>query len=341
MAHPRSRGENARRVPSADYRTGLIPAHAGKTTGEPVAARHTGAHPRSRGENSPACGPRFRASGSSPLTRGKQSLSPESLRASGLIPAHAGKTHTPMHSGMHAWAHPRSRGENVDLSCGHWSWSGSSPLTRGKLHLRREAIPGHGLIPAHAGKTDSGKRSWIISRAHPRSRGENGWASRIGIRPAGSSPLTRGKPAAGPAFGRGPGLIPAHAGKTASRRQRSRSIGAHPRSRGENLLRDRVAAAGGGSSPLTRGKPHLETARRDRRGLIPAHAGKTRRRFRRSYVMGAHPRSRGENMTPESDARPNRGSSPLTRGKHLRHAVAGPPERLIPAHAGKTRSPHG
>ena len=307
-----------------------------------------------------------------------------------------------MHSGMHAWAHPRSRGENVDLSCGHWSWSGSSPLTRGKLHLRREAIPGHGLIPAHAGKTDSGKRSWIISRAHPRSRGENGWASRIGIRPAGSSPLTRGKPAAGPAFGRGPGLIPAHAGKTASRRQRSRSIGAHPRSRGENLLRDRVAAAGGGSSPLTRGKPHLETARRDRRGLIPAHAGKTRRRFRRSYVMGAHPRSRGENMTPESDARPNRGSSPLTRGKpgprrahtdheglipahagktgktdvaleelgahprsrgenisgtlwpglqngsspltrgkHLRHAVAGPPERLIPAHAGKTRSPHG
>ena len=35
---------------------------------------------------------------------------------------------------------------------------------------------------------------------------------------------------------------------------------------------------------------------------------------------------------------PRRGSSPRGRGKRQRHAVAGPPERLIPARAGKTRA---
>ena len=41
-------------------------------------------------------------------------------------------------------------------------------------------------------------------------------------------------------------------------------------------------------------------------------------------------------MTPESDARPNRGSSPLTRGKRFRVPGSGAAGGLIPAHAGKT-----
>ena len=53
-------------------RTGLIPAHAGKT-GEGVGT-HQGlwAHPRSRGENTAAGLPASGAGGSSPLTRGKR-----------------------------------------------------------------------------------------------------------------------------------------------------------------------------------------------------------------------------------------------------------------------------
>ena len=50
-----------------------------------------------------------------------------------------------------------------------------------------------GLIPAHAGKTHMLLAAVNGSRAHPRSRGENGRVV-MAYRPApGSSPLTRGK----------------------------------------------------------------------------------------------------------------------------------------------------
>ena len=111
-AHPRSRGENqngddttAPRKGSSPLtrgkrngrdggsrRTGLIPAHAGKTErARRWVAAHR-AHPRSRGENllMPAHMPSMK--GSSPLTRGKRQAS----------------TPKPLSSA----AHPRSRGEN-------------------------------------------------------------------------------------------------------------------------------------------------------------------------------------------------------------------------------------
>ena len=71
------------------------------------------------------------------------------------------------------------------------------------------------------------------------------------------------------------GLIPAHAGKTAAASSDDSPIEAHPRSRGENreLKQDDTGACG--SSPLTRGKPHLGHSSPAARRLIPAHAGKT------------------------------------------------------------------
>ena len=91
---------------------------------------------------------------------------------------------------------------------------------------------------------------------------------------------------------------------------------AHPRSRGENT--------------------HASWSPRDRRRLIPAHAGKTRWGRARRCWLGAHPRSRGENP-PYADNLPNdSGSSPLTRGKLDRDVCEGVGCGLIPAHAGKT-----
>ena len=50
---------------------------------------------------------------------------------------------------------------------------GSSPLTRGKLHVSIVSCPARGLIPAHAGKTPRVDRELPGEGAHPRSRGEN------------------------------------------------------------------------------------------------------------------------------------------------------------------------
>ena len=213
-----------------------------------------GAHPRSRGENVLSVDAEGPLAGSSPLTRGKRVDEQAANVRPGLIPAHAGKTSVMTMHGGASRAHPRSRGENWGGdACGVVA-AGSSPLTRGKQsHIKPEARP-VGLIPAHAGKTPSTGYPRRRTRAHPRSRGENGTAARPRYRARGSSPLTRGKQACGEARVRAGRLIPAHAGKTAIR-PRGRGMGrAHPRSRGENLGCHFHASLVAGSSPLTRGK---------------------------------------------------------------------------------------
>ena len=172
-AHPRSRGENNRAVGTArtssgsspltrgkPCRTGntrpclgLIPAHAGKTTGEALPTESRAAHPRSRGENGQRFVRAIIGSGSSPLTRGKLAVDCRYRHRGGLIPAHAGKTFSEPLRRSRAWAHPRSRVENWRVSACSSLRAGSSPLTRGKHDLDVGHARRWGLIPAHAGKT--------------------------------------------------------------------------------------------------------------------------------------------------------------------------------------------
>ena len=215
-AHPRSRGENIAQSRSYPGHCGsspltrgkrercqplettvrLIPAHAGKTVKVSVLAETKKAHPRSRGENATGL--------------------PEPGTGHRLIPAHAGKTTVGTQANRAPRAHPRSRGENACASAPMFDTPGSSPLTRGKPANTRDERDGTGLIPAHAGKTDATRMPGELSRAHPRSRGENSSASQSGGCEWGSSPLTRGKP---PIYQDTSGysrLIPAHAGKTST-----------------------------------------------------------------------------------------------------------------------------
>ena len=154
-----------------------------------------------------------------------------------------------------------------------------------------------------------------MERAHPRSRGENAIrAPKVGLA-GGSSPLTRGKRELGGVLSLDSGLIPAHAGKTYQPGPPRSLPRAHPRSRGENALRGVDEHVDWGSSPLTRGKHHGADRRRSRRGLIPAHAGKTSVAWLVPSSPWAHPRSRGENRPRFARLAARAGSSPLTRGK--------------------------
>ena len=152
-AHPRSRGENARRRPFRRYRRRLIPAHAGKTHIRPCVAFRSVAHPRSRGENVSVALRTGLRPGSSPLTRGKPGREHHQPEPTGLIPAHAGKTTGRNVGPCVRGAHPRSRGENGTHPYSMSSPQGSSPLTRGKRGVVAALAGGGGLIPAHAGKT--------------------------------------------------------------------------------------------------------------------------------------------------------------------------------------------
>ena len=297
QAHPRSRGENrdvgrVRRTgqgsspltrgkrPASVYLVvfiGLIPAHAGKTVRESTTQNVPWAHPRSRGENLLRWLRVRVARGSSPLTRGKLVTCRAARRCRGLIPAHAGKTWRRGAGRPTRRAHPRSRGENRSTSSFSAGAAGSSPLTRGKLHLRAQQSRRDRLIPAHAGKTTGRQVSRSAPWAHPRSRGENHCILIVGLCIAGSSPLTRGKLQHRRVGHNGGGLIPAHAGKTRFLPGCHGRGRAHPRSRGENHLMPQPMVPFEGSSPLTRGKRAWALAGVSLPRLIPAHAGKTRR----------------------------------------------------------------
>ena len=153
---------------------------------------------------------------------------------------------------------------------------------------------------------------------------------------SGSSPLTRGKPRTRSRMGLMIGLIPAHAGKTRRRRPTRPLTRAHPRSRGENGFSPSGFPSVKGSSPLTRGKHVLAGTLGNVAGLIPAHAGKTAAHSIPTLSRTAHPRSRGENLSPMVGVKDGPGSSPLTRGKRLDARPHGLNTGLIPAHAGKT-----
>ena len=172
------------------------------------------AHPRSRGENEALAASDATDKGSSPLTRGKRRGTNRVLPEHRLIPAHAGKTTDSRSTAAVASAHPRSRGENWRLAVEFVDKNGSSPLTRGKRALGEGRPQCAGLIPAHAGKTSRTIAEQSVSKAHPRSRGENRMPRRPGPLPEGSSPLTRGKHDRRVPYRGRERLIPAHAGKT-------------------------------------------------------------------------------------------------------------------------------
>ena len=157
-----------------------------------------------------------------------------------------------------------------------------------------------------------------------------------GVDVVGLTPAHTGKTRSTPRPKSCPEAHPRSRGETSTSGRRSTSWTAHPRSRGENPSRDRLARVSYGSSPLTRGKRAGEGFTSGVRGLIPAHAGKTRSGPECHATCRAHPRSRGENARGSRGRSAITGSSPLTRGKRRDHPASSRPLGLIPAHAGKT-----
>ena len=176
----------------------------------------------------------------------------------------------------------------------------------------------------------------MVSRDHPRSRGENIPFVPTQEQIEGSSPLTRGKRGLGGSAPPALGIIPAHAGKTLVRASPRQSPEDHPRSRGENFIAKTRPFVHPGSSPLTRGKLTARLKGCAHAGIIPAHAGKTSSGPHPRTAPGDHPRSRGENCCEARPAEAELGSSPLTRGKRCGHCRQGRDRGIIPAHAGKT-----
>ena len=282
-----------------------------------LSASPSRAHPRVGGENRKSSERRPNRWGSSPRGRGKPRREHGCVDSDGLIPAWAGKTVFPARSAASHRAHPRVGGENLLLVLPSGAVQGSSPRGRGKRRGQKAPNVHHGLIPAWAGKTRAAPMWSCSARAHPRVGGENSEPRNCAPLIHGSSPRGRGKPPRLRLRDSPRGLIPAWAGKTGPRPQRTWIPGAHPRVGGENAEPKRDPLGVTGSSPRGRGKPWPGRCATRSRRLIPAWAGKT---LRLEIVYGWYA-----------------GSSPRGRGKQCRGCGVVPGDGLIPAWAGKTR----
>ena len=111
---------------------------------------------------------------------------------------------------------------------------------------------------------------------------------------------------------------------------------AHPRWRGEHDVRTQLREELPGSSPLARGAQHVLASLGRRVRLIPAGAGSTVASRLDWRLKSAHPRWRGEHISPGDRLIKPVGSSPLARGAPAARRVLGKTIRLIPAGAGST-----
>ena len=293
---------------------GLIPARAGNTSFPNDGAGIPWAHPRSRGEHEPCLCTQGSRRGSSPLARGTRFFLDFPPFQLGLIPARAGNTQRNDGGGSYVRAHPRSRGEHMDLLGILLVAWGSSPLARGTRALAPTPTDAKGLIPARAGNTVLRSSSPHRVGAHPRSRGEHTRIVTLHALATGSSPLARGTLVDVVIRCAQAGLIPARAGNTLTPPSCSSPKRAHPRSRGEHDSYGDKVIKGAGSSPLARGTRHRRHQSPESNGLIPARAGNTLSVACRSYLSRAHPRSRGEHAPRRTRCQRTGGSSPLARG---------------------------
>ncbi len=213
---------------------------------------------------------------------------------------------------------------------------GSPPLARGTLRAHPRRLLDLRLTPARAGNTAALAFEVTPPTAHPRSRGEHAEGQREPCPLCGSPPLARGTRSPAAPLHRSARLTPARAGNTDRRGRGCASGAAHPRSRGEHGPAWSQPVTNCGSPPLARGTRYREGSPRRRNRLTPARAGNTLTLCDCRALRPAHPRSRGEHLTPLSAKLIRPGSPPLARGTLSTRARGIEIIRLTPARAGNT-----
>jgi hypothetical protein len=192
------------------------------------------------------------------------------------------------------------------------------------------------FIPALAGNTIATLKGAGMPTVHPRARGEHKWEGEPMGPDNGSSPRSRGTHRRRTSYHLDDRFIPALAGNTTVRPSLSARCTVHPRARGEHSKNSIVTFNANGSSPRSRGTPISAQVQARVTRFIPALAGNTWAGPSCRCASAVHPRARGEHPALPCLVLPLFGSSPRSRGTHLRRGRVGRRHRFIPALAGNT-----
>ena len=192
------------------------------------------------------------------------------------------------------------------------------------------------FIPARAGNTPLRVSSFGVGPVHPRACGEHSNHMTARSTFSGSSPRVRGTPRGQAGEPRRVRFIPARAGNTCGRVQRSIHPAVHPRACGEHSLKELRDGRDTGSSPRVRGTRTGAVCPPPPRRFIPARAGNTSSRPPCAARTAVHPRACGEHQSPGASMSTDDGSSPRVRGTPGLRAAHAAAQRFIPARAGNT-----
>ena len=153
--------------------------------------------------------------------------------------------------------------------------SGSPPRMRGKADVSQPVERGHGITPAHAGKSCPDRRTCRPAWDHPRACGEKLQSVFDLPEVSGSPPRMRGKGPLCHAPCIGPRITPAHAGKSQWLHRLGCRWWDHPRACGEKVSTHPDIRNFVGSPPRMRGKANAISMGPRKTGITPAHAGKS------------------------------------------------------------------
>ena len=131
-----------------------------------------------------------------------------------IIPAHAGNSQSGCVGDRGDSDHPRACGELFHRTSARPLGCGSSPRMRGTPHDPFDGLPGHRIIPAHAGNSLEPARPLPTLTDHPRACGELQGCEVDHDDIPGSSPRMRGTRRDHSAGAGDRRIIPAHAGNS-------------------------------------------------------------------------------------------------------------------------------
>ena len=142
-------------------RSGITPAHAGKSTSPGMSPGKSWDHPRPCGEKGATLKYTVSPKGSPPPMRGKGRAGACRQRAHRITPAHAGKSLGTTRTCGLGQDHPRPCGEKKSALRNGMPYPGSPPPMRGKASQGLWADRQRGITPAHAGKSCTKERFLI------------------------------------------------------------------------------------------------------------------------------------------------------------------------------------
>ena len=209
---------------------------------------------------------------------------------------------------------------------------------RGKAEELHKSRPRAGITPARAGKRCRNGTKHTAGRDHPRACGEKCLSGGAVKRISGSPPRVRGKASALHSCKNRPGITPARAGKSRSRRPVLIVDRDHPRACGEKVAIQKSRFPCKGSPPRVRGKVERVGQIQQGPGITPARAGKSCSYLSLPQARRDHPRACGEKPAGHEQVKLQVGSPPRVRGKANRFCICCLISGITPARAGKRSS---